>query len=206
MDSSGFCTSRFTRWVDVKYGVTREAADWIKCHLICGTKTNVVTAVEILDRHANDSPQLPALVKATARGFKVAEVSADKGYVATENFQTVADLGGTLYAPFKRNATGGIGGIYAKMFHYFSFNREDFLKHYHRRSNVESTFSMIKAKFRDHIRAKTDTAMVNETLGKVVCHNICCLVSAIYELGVNPVFWGQEPADDPDVLPMVRPN
>jgi hypothetical protein len=29
-DSSGFCTSRFIRWFDVKNGVTREEAEWVK--------------------------------------------------------------------------------------------------------------------------------------------------------------------------------
>ena len=24
---------------------------------------------------------------------------------------------------------------------------------------------------------------------KLLCHNICCLISAIYELGIDPVFW-----------------
>jgi SWIM zinc finger len=43
-DSSGFTTSRFTRWYDHKYGVTREQHDWVKCHLMCGVKTNIVTA------------------------------------------------------------------------------------------------------------------------------------------------------------------
>src|SRR5207237_5785335 len=32
-------------------------------------------------------------------------------------------------------------------------------------------------------------AMKNEVLGKILCHNICCLISAIHELGVDPVFW-----------------
>src|ERR1035438_4272303 len=35
-----------------------------------------------------------------------------------------------------------------------------------RRSNVESMFSMVKAKFRDHVRSKTDTPMKNEVLCK----------------------------------------
>ena len=48
------------------------------------------------------------------------------------------------------------------MFHYFLFRRDDFLKHYHQRSNVESTFSMIKRKFGDSVRSKGDTAMKNE--------------------------------------------
>ena len=34
---------------------------------------------------------------------------------------------------------------------------------YHKRSNVETTISMIKAKFGDSLRSKTDTAMVNES-------------------------------------------
>lgn len=32
--------------------------EWIKVHLMCGVKTNVVTAVQISDRLANDSPFL----------------------------------------------------------------------------------------------------------------------------------------------------
>jgi len=75
------------------------------------------------------------------------------------------------------------------MFHYFAFNRQEFLGHYHKRSNVESTFSMIKAKFRDHVRSKTDVAMTNEVLCKILCHNICCLIQAMYELGIEPTFW-----------------
>ena len=75
-----------------------------------------------------------------------------------------------------------------KMFHYFAFNRQEFLQHHHKRSNVESTFSMIKAKFRDHVRSKTDVAMQNEVLCKILCHNICCLIQALYELGIEPTF------------------
>ena len=54
------------------------------------------------------------------------------------------------------------------MFHYFQYRRDEFLAHYHKRSNVESVFSMIKAKFRDHVRSKTDVAMVNEVLCKII--------------------------------------
>ena len=47
---------------------------------------------------------------------------------------------------------------------------------------------MIKAKFRDYVRSKINVAMKNEVLCKVLCHNICCLVSAMYELGIDPIF------------------
>jgi transposase len=87
---------------------------------------------------------------------------------------------------FKANATGGRGGIFKKMFHYFQFKREEFLTHYHQRSNIESTVMMIKTKFGDAVRSKSEVAAKNEVLCKVLCHNICCLISAMYELGVEP--------------------
>lgn len=78
------------------------------------------------------------------------------------------------------------------MFHYFHFRREEFLSHYHKRSNVESTFSMIKAKFRDHVRSKSDVAMKNEVLCKIICHNICCLIQESHELGISADFWSSK--------------
>ena len=71
------------------------------------------------------------------------------------------------------------------------YNHTRFLQ-YHKRSNVETTFSMIKAKFGDSLRSKTKTGQVNEALCKVLCHNICCLIQSIFELGIEPTFWAQE--------------
>src|SRR5205807_5703939 len=91
-------------------------------------------------------------------------------------------------------ATGGVGGVYKQMFHYFQFKRDEFL-HYHKRSNAESTFSMIKRKFGDFLRSKTDVAMVNESLCKVLCHNIVVLIHEMHELGIDPVFWAESPVE-----------
>jgi transposase len=192
-DSSGFMTSRFTRWFDHKYGVQREQHDWVKCHLMCGVKTNIVTAVEIHGRNMGDSPVLPALATATAHNFTMREVSADKGYASKSNFDSIARLGAMPFISFPAHHTGQGGGTWAKMFHYFSFKREEFLQHYHKRSNIESTFSMMKRKFGDSVRSKTDTAMVNEVLCKVLCHNLVVLIHEMYELGIDPVFW-QKPS------------
>ena len=81
------------------------------------------------------------------------------------------------------------GSAWEKMFHLFSFHKNEFYSHYGLRSNVETTFHMIKSKFGDSVRSKTDLAMKNEVRAKVVCHNICCLISAIFELGISPKFW-----------------
>ncbi|MCI0420679.1 MAG: transposase, partial [Acidobacteria bacterium] len=96
-DSTGFSTSRFTRWYDEKYGTVRSGKEWVKAHAICGTKTNVITAVEILDKDAADCPQFAPLVKATAENFTVKEVPADKAYLSHENLALVDSLGGTAF-------------------------------------------------------------------------------------------------------------
>lgn len=189
IDSSGFGTSNFERWYDQKYGVTRTRCLWLKCHIACGVKTNIVTAVRILDKDSNDCPQFAPLVKETARDFIVSEVSADKAYVSVENFETVAGFGGQAFIAFKSNNTGGVGGTLQKMFHYFQFKQDEYMQHYHKRSNVESTFSMIKRKFGHHLRSKTDTALVNEALCKVLCHNLCVLNHEQHELGIETMFW-----------------
>jgi len=72
------------------------------------------------------------------------------------------------------------------MYDYFTFNREEFMQHYHLRSNVETTNFMIKSKFGDFVRSKDRTAQVNEVLLKILCHNIVVLVHEMNELGVTP--------------------
>jgi len=63
---------------------------------------------------------------------------------------------------------------------------------------------MIKAKFGDSVRSKTDTAMKNEVLAKIVSHNICCLISAIRELGLDLVFWGGRSDLDDSAISVVN--
>lgn len=94
----------------------------------------------------------------------------------------------------------------AKMFHLYNLNRDAYLTHYHKRSNVESTFSMVKRKFGDHLTSKTTAAMVNETLCKILCHNICCLIQSHYELGVVAEFWGEEPEETTEAPTEARPE
>ena len=190
-DASGFTSSRFVKWFDHKYNVVRQKHEWVKVHIMCGVKTNVVTAVEIRGKDASSSPLLPALLTTTKENFTVREVSGDKEFGSLGNYDAIEAAGATPYIPFKSIHTGKGGGLWAQMFHYFHFRREEFGEHYHKRSNVESTFSMIKSKFRDHVRSKTDTAMRNEALCKILCHNICCVIQEMYELGIEPTFWAE---------------
>lgn len=191
VDSSGFSTCNYVRWFDEKYGKERTTNAWIKAHLMTGVKTHIVTSAEITGKDANDSPMLPGLVSKTAENFTLAEVSADKGYSSLDNHEAIAKTGATPYIAFKANATGGVGGLFEKMYHYYQFNRDEFLSHYHKRSNGETVFHMIKAKFSTRLRSKGDTAQINEALCKVLCHNLCVLIQSMFEFGIVPTFCGE---------------
>jgi len=78
------------------------------------------------------------------------------------------------------------------MFLYFQLNQEDFMKHYHMRSNVESTFNMIKTKLGDKLKSKNFIARKNELLCKLIAHNIIVLLHEMHELGIKPDFCTQK--------------
>ena len=189
-DATGFSTSRFARWFDYKWGKERKHRIWLKCHALCGVKTNIITSVSVTEGHSNDSPQLASLVKQTAENFEVREVSCDRAYSSRKNLQLIADEGALPFIPFKSNVRGkrASSSAWRKMYHYFVYKHDDFLKHYHKRSNVETTFHMIKTKFKDNVRSKTQTAQVNEILCKVLAHNICVVIQEISELGIKGEF------------------
>ena len=195
-DSSGFSTSVYDRWFDYKWGKEKKEARWIKAHIMCGVKTNIVTAVEVTDTAAHDSPFFAPFVKTTAKSFDVLEVSADKAYLSRNNLRAVEAVGATAYIPFKSNSLPvpcngqNPDPIWEKAYHFYQFHRADFLDYYHKRSNVETTFSMVKAKFGPSVRAKTPVSQVNEVLVKILCHNIVVLIQSMFELGIMPVFQG----------------
>ncbi len=200
VDSSGFSTGQFMRWFDVKYGKEEDRRMWLKVHLMCGVKTNIVTSVEISDGYANDHGYFKPLVEETAAsGFKMAEVSADKAYLSGENLLTTLRHKAIPYIPFKSNSKsqtnyGPKSTLWTRMLNFYNDNREEFLGHYHKRSNVETTFHMIKSKFGQRLRSKSMTAQINEALCKVLCHNLCVVIQSAHELGIDAGFTMAEAA------------
>lgn len=187
-DSTGFGTSVYRRWFDAKYGRERSEQGWLKAHAMVGTRTNIVTAVNVTESNVSDCPELPALLTATERRFRLSEVSADKAYLSRDNLEEIEAVGAVPYIPFKINSQGEGPAAWQRLWAMFLLNRDEFLKHYHRRSNVESTFSAVKRKFGGAVRSRNLVAQTNEVLCKLLCHNLSCLAQAIYELNIKPMF------------------
>lgn len=189
IDSTGFSSNQFGRWFNYKYNEETVCRNWVKAHIMCGTKSNIITSVELTKAHGNDSPQLEPLVEKTCANFNVKEVSADKAYLSRKNLQIIVDNGAIPYIPFKTNTTGGNNGlIWRKMWLYSREHPQEYLEAYHRRSNVESTFSMIKQKFGKDVVSRNFQSQTNEVLLKILCHNICCLIHEYYENNIESYY------------------
>jgi transposase len=192
VDSSGFTTCRYDKWFDAKHGKEEIKRDWVKAHVMCGVKTNVVTSAEISGAHGADHNYFAPLVNETAKRFNVKEVSADKAYSSYANHRLVDNKGAVAFIDFKAGSVGTSKcEVWNRMFHYYNLNRSSFMQRYHKRSNVETTFSMIKAKFGGFVRSKLPVAQTNEALCKILAHNICCLIQSMYELGIQPDYFQQ---------------
>ena len=191
IDSTGFATSRYETYFSFKYKKQSRWRDFRKCHAVCGVKTNIITSVDITEGYANDQTKFIPLAEDTSRNFKIREFSADKGYLSAKNYNLIQQLGGQAFIPFKKNATGkartcGVRkDVYRNAFLFFKKHKEEFLNKYHKRSNIESCFSVIKRKFGNNVKCKKETSQDNEILAKVLAHNICILIQELFLNNIN---------------------
>ena len=174
-DSSGFSTCRFDWWYDENWGKEKSQRKWMKAHIVTGTRTNIITVVEITPSHVNDSPILPGLLDTTGNQFHIAEVSADKAYLSKKNLRRIGELRASPFISFKSNTTGQGSPMWRRFQPSFILDQDNFKNHYNRCSNVDTTFSMVKGKFGNSVRSRLETGQVNEILLKCLCHNICVL-------------------------------
>jgi transposase len=155
-----------------------------------GVKINIVTSIEITGENGADSPQFIPLLNGTAKNININEISADKAYSARNNFNAAKEICATPYIPFKNHAKSHTLGspLWNKMYHCFPLNKDDFMEHYHKRSNVESTNAAIKRKFGETLKSKNQVAQVKELLAKIIAYNLTVVIHEMYENGISPDF------------------
>jgi hypothetical protein len=209
-DSTGIQTTSFGAWREEKHGEKRNRF-WLKAHALVGVKTHIVVRVIVTGKDGADFKQFEPMVRgASADGFSLREVYADKAYTGRSNYLLAEELGFELYSPFKSNDTprpttnrGAEGRtsegrrtasrLWTKAFYFFQMHREEFEAKYHQRSNVESVFSALKRKFGETLRSKNRMAQENELLAKVLAYNLTVLIHEIFEHGVVPEFLRNPP-------------
>jgi transposase len=182
MDASGFGSYGTESWRRVKYDKYNRGTKWktfLKGHILIGTRTNVICSCEVTNAKKGDATMAPNLLQQANGNFNIKEVSADKAYSSYRILQIIKSIDAMPFIAFKDNANPQENSpeIWIKMYNYFQENKESFLKKYHRRSNVETTFSMVKMRLGEFLKCKNFEAQKNELMMKFICHNICCLIT-----------------------------
>ena len=141
VDSTGFGTSQFFRYFSEKYGAKgsgeRVEHDWLKCPRH-GRRQD--QRRDGRRHHRSQGPRRTAVRTArpsTAERFTIAEVSADKAYSSRASpgrrRWSRRNAVSPIHAP-TRSAPLSAHRCWNKLFHYFSLQREEFVAHYHKRS------------------------------------------------------------------------
>jgi hypothetical protein len=123
VDSSGFSTSCYDRWLHAKYGKAQmiDKQGWVKLHLMCGVKTNIVTSCLVTDKNAGDSPRFKPLVNQTAENFVMNEVSADKAYSSRNNLKLVQGHAAMPYIDFKEGSKPNPkDATWTRLYHFYA--------------------------------------------------------------------------------------
>jgi len=191
LDASGFGSYSTERWNKAKWKKKVPYKNYMKGHILIGTKTNIICECEITPGNFADVRQAPKIITNASKNFKIGEFSADRAYSSKLVFRILQSIGSIPYVPFKSNVTKPTEGspeIWNEMFLQFKNNKEEWEKHYHKRSNVECTFAMVKRRFGEILLSKNYKAQRSELMMKLICHNICCLIQEIYERGIKVEF------------------
>jgi len=189
-DSTGIRTNLFSSWFSLRMKKRIRKRDHLTIHVTTGVKSNITTAVDVCIERGKDNMIMRSHVDKTAKHFRINEWSGDGTYWSKENCRKIIEEGGKPYFKPKKHWSGNSRGCMAwkKMNLEFQKNIDEFNKHYHKRSNVESTFGSKKKLHGTKVYSKSASARINEETLRWINHNQAVLNRAYYEWNIIPRF------------------
>lgn len=191
-DATGIKTKLFSTWYSLRIKKRIKKRDHITAHASMGVKSTIVTALNIETEQGKDNVILREHVNITHENFDVNEWSGDGMYWSKENCKKISSIGGTPYFKCKTGRTAWNGKqtgcpSWREMNTKFINEKEEYGKHYHKRSKLESGNHSKKALHGDKVYSKLKSARVNEETLRWINHNINVLNRAKHEWNINPL-------------------
>jgi transposase len=192
-DATGIKTKLFSSWFSLRCKKRIRRRDHLTIHITTGVKSNIVTALNIETKQGKDNVIMRDHVDKTAENFKINEWSGDGMYWCKENCKKVSKYGGKPYFKCKTGETAWNGKqdgypSWKNMNKESEENPKEYDKHYHKRSNVESTNHSKKSLHGDKVYSKLDSARINEESLRWINHNQSVLNRARHQWDINPKF------------------
>ena len=191
-DATGIRTNLFSSWYSIRCKKEIKKRDHLTIHITTGVKSNIITALNVETKSGRDNEIFREHVDKTAKNFDADEFSGDGRYWCKENCKKAVEVGAKPYFKVWKNWSGrSRGGFHWKEMNLeFKKNPEEYGKHYHKRSNVESTNYSKKALHGDSVYSRLSSARINEETLRWINHNINILNRAKHQWKINPNFMG----------------
>ena len=188
-DSTGIRTKLFSTWFSLRCKKRIRRRDHLTAHTTIGVKSGTITTLNIEIKPGKDNKIFREHVDKTSENFKVNEWSGDGMYWCKKNCKKVSEKGGKPYFKCKSSWNGKQDGFpsWKEMNKDFVENKEDYDKHYHKRSNVESTNHSKKALHGNSVYSRLPSDRINEETLRWINYNINVLNRAKYEWDINPL-------------------
>ena len=187
LDATGLSLNKYGSWMAHKWKL-KIVTGWIKLHAAVDADTNEILAYVITDEKVGDiscTRKLMDLVMAA--GHDVGKLLADAGYDSKANWRRYTEMGirvciNIKSSQLKKTVPTGRSRIRsygcmsrgAQMRRILEIGRDEWKKEmgYGMRWKVECTFSDLQRMLMDMLRARTKWNCVQETLNKVLAHNL----------------------------------
>ena len=179
-DSTGLSTRKYGRWLEVRNSRRRKKKRFVKLHAHVTTDEEMpfFLAAKVTKGYKSDSKQFRDLLRKTGGVVEVQEETLDKGYLSRLNAQLIANIGAHPYIALKENTSSALSlgcPAWNNMVHEAWEHKEEYEKHYHRRSVVEGLFNAFKERFGREIASKIRHNQNVEVLCRVVAWNVLAL-------------------------------
>lgn len=188
-DATGIRTNLFSSWYSIRCQKEIKKRDHLTIHITTGVKSNIITALNVETKSGNDNKIFREHVDKTIKNFRAEEFSGDGRYWCKQNCKKVSEVGAKPYFLVWKNWSGKSRGCMSwKLMNLESKkNPEEYGRHYHKRSNVESTNHSKKVIHGNKVFSRLKSSRVNEETLRWINHNINVLNRAKYEWNINPL-------------------
>jgi hypothetical protein len=174
-----------------KRQVEEIVGNYMRLHVIVESSTHIVTSAGVGDWYESEQEFFTPLLSRVVNNHTVETICGDKNYMSKKHVEEAIKMGVTRcrFVP-KRNYKAGDKKSEGWNENVAAYREGGGVsgEYFRERTQVESTFNMIKTRFTRELSAKLYVSLVNEALCLVICHNLRVLAEQSLLRETKPEF------------------
>ena len=149
--------------------------EYVKLHAAIEMKHRAIVSFHFTRTNVHEVTQLEKLLEPL---YDLGDVYADSGYLSVNNCWVIKEKGGSPYIRPKKTTTGtrNNGIAFTEMIEQYKENKEEWMKKYHQRSNIEAVFSSLKRRLGGFVTSIKRQIQHTEIALKIIVYNLMILV------------------------------